>query len=426
MRANVRDTLKRIPGLVPAVRFVKNQIYDHKSIAAFRAEQSIQRKGPIKVGFFCQYIPAWAKVETIYQMMREDPRFEPYLICLPSQIQNNQLENPDSLENDTYTYFLAHGYSEAINALVGRNTWMDLEKMDLSYIFYPRPYNAHFPPQYTTHNVAKYSKICLLMYGMEITEDITATSLNRDFMSHAAYYFAENSAVANVNIRNNQRAHNLGLQHTVCVGVPVLESLDKKRGAASSSWAFSKNAFRVMWTPRWTTDVTLGGSNFFTYYQELPQYAKEHPDVDFLFRPHPLAFAHFIETGEMTEQEVNKFKQLCEETPNISLDKEPQYDATLWASSVLISDYSGMVPEYFYTGKPLIFCMSNMLLTLSDFGRRMMEGCYVVNNAEELFHCVNQLRIGEDPLREKRLSIIEELFGNNEGACARILDELAK
>lgn len=424
---SVNAMLQKIPGLGGAVRFAKNRVYDAWSVSALRQERMIRRQGTIKVGFLCQFIPAWTKVEGIYQMMLSDERFEPYLICLPSGIKGGVLEDPQSLENDTYEYFLSHGYSEAINALVGKDTWFDLKELGLSYVFYPRPYNSFMPAPYTSRQVSRYAKICLLIYGIEITEEITATTLNRNFMSNVAYYFAENSAVRDTNIRNNRLGHKLGLQQTLCIGLPVLESLCKKRDELSPSWEFSQNNFRVLWTPRWTTDLSLGGSNFFTYYKELPRYAREHPDADFLFRPHPLAFSHFIETGEMTEEEVEEFKAGIDAMPNVSLDKEQQYDATLWGASVLVSDYSGMMPEYFITGKPLIFCASNMHLKLSQFGRQLVDGCYVVNNAQELRDCLDMLRRGEDPMKEKRQQILREVYGStNEGATQRILDTLAK
>ena len=423
---SLRQTIKKIPGAEPAFRFFQNRRFDRLSVRNMQNERRIPRQGAVKVGFLCQYIPAWAKVETIYRMMLADPRFEPVLICLPSGIRDNRLTDPEIPGNDTHDYFLSHGYPEALDARQGKESWLDLEALGLEYLFYPRPYNSFLPRAYTTSQVSRYCRICLLMYGMEITEEITRTTLNRDFMAYVSYYFAGNTAVQQVHKSQNRKGHALGLQKTPCLGMPVLESLHSKREEESASWAFSRNDFRVMWTPRWTTALEEGGSNFFTYYRSLTAYAKAHPDMDFLYRPHPLAFAHFMETGEMTPEEVEDFKAEIEAAENISLDTEPQYDATLWRSSVLISDYSGMVPEYFSTGKPLIFCMSNMILTLSDFGRRMMEGCYRVNNEAELFACLEMLKAGQDPLKEKRQEIIAELYGNNAGACARILDELAR
>lgn len=427
MKDAITSALKRIPLVKKMGHAAKEYRMDQKSISVLRKERRIRRpEAPIKVGFLCQYLPGWTKVESVYQMMKEDPRFEPYLICVPSGIRNKQLADLDSTENDTYDYFLEHGYSEAKNALIGKNQWLDLETMGLAYIFYPRPYNAFMPPQYGTDKVAAYSRVCLVMYGIESTKGLSTIALNRQFMAYTAYYFAEHRYVADINISNNRRAHDKGLQQTLCLGLPYIEAIEKMKDEVSASWDFSKNDFRVIWTPRWTTAKEEGGSNFFHYYQYFLDLAKEYPDMDFLFRPHPLALAHFVETGEMTQQQVDDYLAAVEGTPNTSMDREPQYEATLWGSSVMVSDISGIMPEFFCTGKPLIYCASNMTLPLAEFGEKMVKGCYVVNNKQELYDCLMMLRSGVDPMKEKRQEVLGELFeGLTDGATARILDKLA-
>ncbi len=423
----MKAALKKVPFVHTLGKSLKYTVQDVGSVPDFLAERKLSRTGPIRVGFLCQYLPAWTKVASIYRKMQEDPRFEPFLLCLPSGIEKGRLIHPDSSENDTYQYCMEHGYPEAINTLIGKDTWLDLKAMDLSYVFYPRPYNPLVPALYSAKNVRRYSRVCILMYGIATTEDITRITLNRDFMRSCYYYFAEAPFAERINKKNNRLLHWLGLQKSECLGVPVLEQLANAKTSPCPAWEFSKNAFRVMWTPRWTTDKAEGGSNFFTYWKSLPDYAEAHPETDFLFRPHPLTFSHFVQTGEMTQQDVLDFKARCCALPNVELDREAQYEATLWGSSVLISDISGIMPEYFTTGKPMIFCASNMELKLADFARRMIyEGCYVVNDQEELFACLDKLSKGDDPLRETRQKLIPELFGKSTAnATQNILEALA-
>ncbi len=421
-----RQFLKKCPGVLPVLRLLQRERLGRDALQALREERSILRQGPVKVGFVVQFLPAWSKLEPIYRAMQADPGFEPVLLCLPSGIQANRLLMPESMENDTYFYLKENGFSEAVNTLVGKEQWLDPKSLGLEYLFYQRPYNTYLPPVYTVSCTSRHSKVCLLMYAIEMLEEITDITLDRDFMAYVSWYFAENTAVADINIRRNRRGHKLGLQHTVCLGMPVLENLLRKRQEKSPAWDFSRNSFRAIWTPRWTTDKSAGGSNFFTYYQVLTQYAAQHPDMDFLYRPHPMTFDNFVRTGEMTPQQVQDFKARCESLPNVQLDIQQQYDATFWGSTVLISDYSGMVPEYFLTGKPLIFCMTNMELTLSDFGKKILEGCYVVESAQELFFHLERLKAGEDPLRERRQQLIQMLYGENEGVCGRILQAIAR
>ena len=217
----------------------------------------------------------------------------------------------------------------------------------------------------------------------------------------------------------------LGVRKSICYGMPALQQLLEKNVAKTKVWDFSDNTFRVMWTPRWTTDLSHGGTNFFEYKDSLLAFADKNPDMDFLFRPHPLAFDNFIKTGEMTVEEVTAYKQKIADMSNVCLDVEKEYVATMWNSSVLISDLSGVMPEYFITGKPIIYCGTNMILQPTEHFQSIIDGCYCVKNEEELFHVLTELKKGNDSLYEKRQQIMKEVFGKNlSRASEMIVEEL--
>ena len=428
MLTRLKNLLKKIPLVHAFGKWLKNFLMDLRVIPGFVQERRVKRQGyPIKVVFLCQYIPAWSKVEDLYRRMLEDDRFEPYLVCVPDGIMNNRLNDPESEENEAYDYCLAHGYTQAINARVGKDAWLDLRELAPAYVFYPRPYNARMPVCYTAREVYRYARVCLILYGAAWSDGITRVSLNRDFMSRTYFYFAELPFTRALNMRNNRLPHKLHLQKSECHGYPMFDHLRSFEGAESASWAFADEDFRILWTPRWTTELSFGGSNFFTYYRELVDYAAENTDVALLLRPHPLMFSHFIETGEMTPQEVKEYVGRCEALPNVSFDKLPTYEATFWNASVLVSDISSIMIEFFVTGKPQIFCASNMTLELSDAMKRMLEGCYIANNKQELFAHLQALKEGRDPLKELRQEIIREQFGDfSDDACTNILNALAQ
>lgn len=427
MHMSVKKVLKKIPFLHTLGRFAKARVIDAKGIRCLLAERRVKhRPAPIRVGFLCQYIPAWTKLQDLYHAMLDDPRFEPVLLCIPSEVPDPK-SPPSGQDNDIYDYCLNNGYPEAINTVCQDHTWLDLKALDLHYVFYPRPYNALVPSCYTTDKVSRYARVCLIMYGLEFSEDMTEVSLNRNFMANTYYYFAELPFMREVNIRRNSLGHRLKLQKTECHGYPMFAHLMKYKNEASVSWDFSKNGFRILWTPRWTTSLAAGGTNFFTYYKELLDFAETHTDMDFLFRPHPLALSNFVKTGEMTQEEADAFRNRCAALPNVSLDAAPNYEATLWGTSVMVSDISSIMPEYFLTGNPLVFCASNMHLKLASTTLQMLEGCYIVNNATELFSVLSDLRRGVDPLKEKRLKIVKEQYGEDiESATANILNALAQ
>ena len=129
----------------------------------------------------------------------------------------------------------------------------------------------------------------------------------------------------------------------------------------------------------------------------------------------------------MTAQEAEAFTAACQALPNVQLDQEKDYAATFWGTSVMVSDISGMIPEYFVTGQPLIFCASNMILTPEKTTARILEGSYIVNNRQELETCLENLKQGIDPLKETREAIVRELYGPElSQPAARITQYLSK
>ena len=302
-----------------------------------------------------------------------------------------------------------------------------MEPLVLDYIFYPRPYDTYMPAPYQSRHVSRYSKICMILYGMNTTQEVTATTINREFFRYVYCYFAELPYSRDKNMSNGWLLHKLGLQESVYYGMPGIEAIREAENSPPSAWNFSQGGLHVLWCPRWTTDLSMGGSNFFTYYQFLLDFARENSGYDFLFRPHPLALQHFQQTGEMTAEEADAFTAQCEILPNVSLDKEKEYAATFWGTDVMISDISGMIPEFFVTGKPLIFCASNMILTPETTTAQILEVSYVVQNQDELRACLEQLKADIDPLKEKRMQLVRQLYSEALSApAARITEHLAK
>lgn len=392
-------------------------ISDFKAAIKLILQNTKKRKpGPIRVGFIGQYIPAWNKVEGLYREMLKDDRFEPVVICLPMRISDFCLENPDSLENDTYDYYKSNGYN-AVNALIGKNDWLDLKTLDLDYVFYLRPYNYYMPMQYSSGVVSKYAKVCLVLYASIVLKEDADICLRRDFLRNTYCYFADNDYAAKANRNNFKFSHFLGVQKSVYCGNPTSGYILGESNTPTDAWDNIGGDFKVMWTPRWTTDLKLGGTNFFQYKDLFLEFAKENPNASVMIRPHPLAFENFIKSGDMTKQEAKIYKETCRNLPNVEIDTRKDYITTMWKSDVLVGDVSGILPEYFLMNKPLVFCASNMILTPTEFTSRMFEGCYIVNNKKELQECLISLMNGVDPLKEKRTQIINELFMDKSNTC---------
>ena len=376
---------------------------------------------PIRVCFLQQDPNCWNKSKALYDLLRQDSRFAVSLLCVPDPY------DPDT--QSTYRFFENNGY-DAIDARVGdgpwntiENTgeWFDLRALQPDYVFYQQPYDGYLPKAYRSRYVAKYTKICLTPYGIALTKELL-NCMEYDFLKSVYCLYTVTETERQFNAGRFTLSHKLGLRHSKYLGTLVFCDLFSHSKKESASWDFSKNSFRAIWTPRWTTDPKIGGSNFFRYKDFLPEYARQNPRADILFRPHPMAFANFVRGGQMTQQEVDDYIRLLDSGANTALDRQKGYDATFWQSSVLISDISAVMVEYFVTGKPIIFCETEeRTCTYLDMFQKMLSVCYIARNQQELAEYLDQLQAGCDPLQSARREMIRELFGADLTDTARAI-----
>ena len=407
-----REAIKdRFPFLAHIVYWSKRRKNELSAIRRHFSRRRLQKRriqtapGRIKVVFICQYIPAWSKNKALYDALAKDGRFKPMLLCVPNRIHANQLDDPEDMSNDVYDYFHRHGYMDAINSLVGKNEWFDLNTICPDYVIYNR-YDRPMPLEYTSRVVSTYAKVCMIEYGTSLLRMVDQI-FDRKFMANTFCYFAESTGKRDMFLNWNRILHGLKLSTAVCCGIPAVENAYLAKDDNAPAWRFSKNKFRAIYTPRWTVDPVWGGSSFLRYQSFFLELADLHPEMDILVRPHPLMFQNFIETGLMTSDEVTAYGDSCSARANIRLDAEKEYLASFWQSSVLISDFSSMIIEYYVTGKPIIYLTYDENTDYTDQMSAMLQGCYLVHNEQDLKKTVEMLLAGEDPLGPIRAEVCE-------------------
>ena len=194
-----KEKLKKIKVLYFPYKAIKNIVFGtvyythyissllHIKKNKKRVQEKIESKEVLKVIFIVQYIPGWNKLEPIYTKMKKDDRFNPIILCVPLNIQNNKMM--DDKGNDTYRYLVERGY-EAIDALLEDGNWYDLKKIQPDYVFHSRPYNYFMPTVYTSNTIVKYALICNVLYGACLTKNGLDVTLNKNYFRDVYMYFA--------------------------------------------------------------------------------------------------------------------------------------------------------------------------------------------------------------------------------------------
>lgn len=399
-------------------------LYVHYSFALMymkknkkRVMTKINNGEVLNVAFIIQYIPGWNKLEPIYSKMVESDRFNPVIVCVPLNIQKNQLL--DNNGNDTYEYFTEHGY-KVINALRDDGSWYDLHQLEPDYLFHSRPYNNFMPKCYTSPKIVKYALICNVLYGAKLTTGVTDTVFNKEYFGDVFIYFAFDHYEIKEYEEKLKRGVRSGTQKCFQFGAMGLEQILAAKHEKSKS-EFKKT---LIWTPRWSTDANVGGSNFFNYKDTVFELARTRKDVLFIIRPHPLMLDNFVKTGEMSKEELVDFKDYCYNESNIILDSAKEYADEFWESDFLITDASGILPEYFVTGKPIIYCHSKANFEYVQYAKSIIQTCYETFSKEDLKKYFSKLTADDDTKEKERTACINEYFGNVANNSGNILKAL--
>ncbi|WP_283170300.1 CDP-glycerol glycerophosphotransferase family protein [Curtanaerobium respiraculi] len=419
MQSDIKDALAAaVPDLARLYRRAANRYAYFHARRQFRLEKERVQPGvlPVKVCFLMQYVQAWNKFESLYALLLADERTRPVIVCVPNDLGCA----PD--ENDVLRFFQGKGY-ECVNAKQSDGSWLDLRELNCAYTFYSRPYNVYLPRCYRSSVVSSYSKVCNILYGMHTNKTQVAPVMNKDFYAYCYCYYASTSEDLEFYQSDIQRNT---AQRSIFLGYPgVTNMVERKDSADSGAWGNHTGQFKVIWTPRWSTDPVVGGSNFLVYEKLFLDLAQRREDVCFLFRPHPLTFPHFVKTGEMTAEQVKEYRRACRALSNVVLDESGEYAASFWSSNALVTDISGVLFEYFVTGKPVVFCpptgigAPDYVETLN----RMLDGMYIAHTFDEVSDYVTMLSAGEDPLRDMRREIIEEIWGDTLSSAPQLILE---
>lgn len=376
-------------------------------------------KEKINVLFICHRPATWGALKTVYEAMKKDSKFCVQILTIPNKKQLPKME----FNHEIYESEGAETFWKGEDVIQGydyeNKVWLDIKLLRPDYVFLQQPYNITKPDCLNSQVISKYAKLCYTPYFTFLPNkinDIVNDECNPiDYLADLSFYFAQSRAHFEY-VSNRYRIINPNFTEIVLSGDPYFDNLERIP-ADGSDWNFpdKKDHFRLIWTPRWCTNE--GNSSFFDYKDKLVDYCISNRDVDFIFRPHPQAFVNWNATGELTEEEALKYKKIYDTAENIKIDTRKEYLSTFYTSDCIIADISSVIPEYFLTGKPIIYCDKKGSINTFLKDKGYAAGFYRVENWEDLKETLDMLRAGNDPLREKRQTLIKsEFYIPKEGA----------
>ena len=389
-------------------RVLSEPILDNKARKYLRKlNENKVKKNKIAVLFIVQMPELWDKQKKVFEIMKENVFFCPRLLIVPKfDFTNNKIGN----YGEELKFFSAID-PEAV--LIDDVRDFESFICDYDYVFYQRQYNRYLPSVMVNENVIKYAKTCYIPYA---TPEVKKTGLyGKEFYRNIYLGFLESEYARNIMARKFRQNVEKEIQKFIFVGYPPFENMMVQKSECLYR--------RILWTPRWSYAPNIGGSHFFEYSKHINDYAHVHSGLEVCIRPHPMMFDNFLKEKRMTENDVGNYLQDVYNS-GAHIDTNKDIDDTFQNTDILISDRSSVIPIFFMTGKPIIYCPIE-----SDYGdlfQTILPGLYIANTWKDMENVLNNLTIGNDELKEVRERIIQEHFLSNMKASEKIVDAIYK
>ncbi len=420
------NLIKKLPGirkLFQKVDYLKKKIkYLENEIVYLQCETNRQKHilkykngQKINIVFVCHRPQVWNSLKSLCDCCIKDSDFNVFIVAIPIKKQlphicfDHEIYESEGAEDfwKDYPCTVIKGYN------YDSGEWFDLRTLKPDYVLFQQPYNIAKCELYKSWNVAEYASICYTSYYYTTSHIDVLDCMPTDFIRNVSLCFLQNTSEVEW---FNQKFNSIEYPNIkrFLSGSPRFDNLEKYHSVESPLWKLKKeDGFRVVWTPRWTTNENT--CHFFDYKDKFVSYCNQHADMDFVFRPHPQAKLNYAAEEGFSIADFEKYESLYLKSNNMNIDNTSDFLPLFYSADVLISDYSSVIPEFFLTGKPIIYCKKDKAIV--DLEGIWTEGLYYARSWNELETLLERLRNGDDPLFNKRKELIGSEFAiSSEGA----------
>ncbi len=418
-KRKIKQTIKKIiPNSILYPKFYKIQRgYKRKER---KIHKLYKKNGKIKVGFIVVFNSVFPE-RPVFEKMLEDDVLDPYIIIAPNVSRTYQYQL------DTYYEAFDNLSAEYPGRVVGgydekNDEYLEL-KDEYSVIFFANPYKHMVHPFHEIEYFLDKNVLTLYAnYGLAVVkfwEEVIAT----DFYNYLWKVCIETPG----NMEYLKSKEKIKGKNGIVTGCLKMDKL------ASQKPSPDKKRKMIMICPHHTVWgwKSLNISNFLDYYKFFIELPKMYPEIDFVFRPHPLLFANLKAHKIWTQNQVDEYLEEMLKSDNIIYDTTGDYHEVFANSDAMIHDCASFTGEYLYTEKPCCYMLKKGV-ELSDnyipLGEKCLENYYHAYSQEDICRFIEDVVInGNDPLKEQRVSFARnELKVNYPHTSEYIIDIIKK
>ena len=331
----------------------------------------IRRKDKIKLGFVLYLSAEWCGDDLYYQFVN-DKRFETniFLCRRLGGGTDNELFHKDFLRG--IEQFKSHNLK--VVPVDEINT--DVPAQDV--LIFLIPYFAKLPRVFRPANMTVKTLMAHIPYSFDIA--IRSRGYYNRAMFHTAWRLFFSSKIG---LEVYALYNSVELQRGIYSGYPRMDIFFDKKASFQFEWKMTHpDAKKIIWAPHWSINGVTNYATFQWNYKFMYEFAKAHPEISWVVKPHPGLFFAAVDNGVFPSTEKFKeYLQAWDDLPNAQVYTGAYYQAVFATSDGMIHDSGSFIAEYQFVDKPMIF-LTRAGEKFNGVGHAILEASYLVDGKD--------------------------------------------
>ena len=390
-----------------------------KKLLSLKNELAENSKRKIRVCFLVHLDSTWA-YKSLFFAMKEDEQFEPFIVVTPFHLQHMVAD--DHLAK-TWQYCTKTCGVEfcfpGVKFTNEKDELIDLKEFSPDIVFYSSLYLA---PIHSLEQVSTFALTCYSAYCSGYCKLSMRAVLFRLYCLWKLY--VDFDITKDFYIENNY----ILPQNIFPIGSQKIDEYSIKEKPTLTKPCIIYAPHHSVYTEKSKHTLTdYISSTFHWNGKYILEYAKMHPEFDWVYRPHPVLIKSIVSSEFMSLEEYMLY--LAEWEKIGTVENGGDFIDTFLKSTCLITDSYSFLAEYFPTENPVIHLWhtdtkKNNYTTLIE---NIIPHYYRADSLDTLQHFLKLvLEKNKDPMKEKRLDLIEKLQLGKNLAAPNIINNLKK
>lgn len=385
----------------------KNRYFEYQQKRKIVLEKLRKEKRQLRVCFLVSENEKW-NAQSLYDAMEKSEDFYPLVVVtrlIDMKGRSSFQHNVEFFKNCCKNVEI--GFDEKANQSI------DLKSFKPDIVFYQQPWDlyANQSPVHILDCALSY----YFSYGIGTSPVCLQCHLENFYLALQKHFvFSEKEKQLCVDLCNCLDST------TSVVGHPKLDvyndydekSFQKKYIIYAPHHSFSKDSMVKLGTFDWNGKYIL-------------EWAKSHPELKWVFKPHPSLKHILLYDGLMTPNEIEQYYQ---DWADLGIYyNDGNYFDLFKNSKCLITDSSSFLVEYFPTKSPVIHLRNPKGEDYPAGYKPIIQTYYDVWTIRQLQSSFEDILLkGSDSKRQDRLSLLEKLNIGKDSSADRIIEELKK